>query len=171
MCTVHAAYPLTDPSRIPASRLRAMEKLGAVSALMMMSGQCPTPFDPLLFHYIVHSCDLRSLHEQLVAEWHPELRRDILVLKEMGAEGNLAPFRGLFATYWNADVVSFFEFTCIFLLNDIGLLDIRLWGEGRSFAQGACWGDAAPCGNRPCSSFSGRVPCLQAWIQPSCSVS
>ena len=103
-CTVHAAYPLSDPRRIPGARLRQLEKLGALCALMMMSGQCPAPFDPLVFHFLVHECNLDSLHEALVAEWHPELRRDLVLLKEMGARGSLTPFSGLFYTYWNTDV-------------------------------------------------------------------
>ena len=101
---LQVAYPLAAPERVPVSRMQSLEKLGALCALMMLTGQCPSPFDPLLFYYIVHNCQLECLTKPLVGEWHPQLQVLLSQWLEMGPTGDLTPFRAHFANLWDAEV-------------------------------------------------------------------
>jgi hypothetical protein len=89
---------------ISSYRLDAVKKLGAICALLLINGQCPDPFNPLIFQYLINNFNLHSLHERLVGEWHPELRATIRNWIDMGETGDVAPFRSHFATYHNQSV-------------------------------------------------------------------
>ncbi|KAF6762168.1 hypothetical protein DFP72DRAFT_1061446 [Ephemerocybe angulata] len=109
LASVTVAYPVTSPSMIPSRRLTSLGKLGAICALMMLSGQCPAPFNPLLFHYIINHCDLHSLHPALVGAWHPELCADIRRWNELGPTGDISSFQSHFSTFWNSELSPYRE--------------------------------------------------------------
>ena len=77
---------------ITQDRLERVKKLGALCTLLLINGQCPEPFSPLIFQYIINGCDLQSLHEHLVGEWYPELRTTIRQWIDMGETGDVTPF-------------------------------------------------------------------------------
>lgn len=85
-------------------QLERVKKLGALCALLLINGQCPEPFNPLIFQYIINDCDLQSLHEHLVGEWHPDLRTTIRQWIDMGETGDVTPFRSHFASFHNQSV-------------------------------------------------------------------
>lgn len=89
---------------IPEARLRAVKVLGALCALLLISGICPDPFSPLLFYLIVFDFDLGSLDRDIVGEWHPELRQSLDDWLIAGPQGDTSPFWSLFCSYLNMDV-------------------------------------------------------------------
>ena len=89
---------------ISSDHLGAMKKLGALCALLLINGQCPDPFNPLVFQYLIHNFDLHLLYERLVGEWRPELRTTIRNWINMGETGDVTPFWSHFASYHNQSV-------------------------------------------------------------------
>lgn len=89
---------------IPPERKLALKKLGALCAIMLISKQCPFPFDPLIFHFIVHGCDLHSLHLPLVREWHPEICQVIEKWISIGPTGDATEFSPHFSTFHDMPV-------------------------------------------------------------------
>jgi len=89
---------------ITQNRLSDVKKLGALCALLLINGQCPEPFNPLIFQYIINDCDLNSLHEHLIGEWHPDLRATIRQWIDVGETGDVTLFRSHFASFHNQSV-------------------------------------------------------------------
>ncbi|KAK6988902.1 hypothetical protein R3P38DRAFT_238389 [Favolaschia claudopus] len=90
---------------VPASRLKIIQRLGAVAALLLISGRWPSPFDPAIFQYLVHGRNLHALHPNVVGEWHPSLRQRILSLIELGPNADLTAFESDFATYLDSSAI------------------------------------------------------------------
>ena len=89
---------------IPNARLQAVKVLGALCALLLISGICPDPFSPLLFYLIVFKFNIAALDRDIIGEWHPELRKLIDDWLAAGPEGDTSPFRSLFCSYLGMDV-------------------------------------------------------------------
>ncbi len=89
---------------ISQSRILAMERLGAICALMFIHHICPEPLNPLIFQFIIHNGDFNSLHRGLIQEWHPGLFDLINRWLAVGPDDSLEPFRAHFASYHDIDV-------------------------------------------------------------------
>lgn len=89
---------------ISASRIHQVKFLGALSALLLIRGIAPEPFNPLLFYLIINDFDLRCLTREIISEWHPNLRQELDEWLSLGPSGDPTPFRPLFASWLNMDV-------------------------------------------------------------------
>lgn len=78
-----------------------MSILGAITALCLIRGMSTFPLDPVLLQFLIHDCDLHSIHPALLGEWHPELKQTISAWIALGPHGDAAPFQGFFATYYD----------------------------------------------------------------------
>ncbi|KAF8057836.1 hypothetical protein FPV67DRAFT_1429869 [Lyophyllum atratum] len=105
--TLQTAYSAMVARHIPAERLAALKQLGALCSIMMIMGLTPSPLDPSIFQFIVHGCDLHSLHPAFIGEWHPNLHQLILDWKQAGPTGNIQPFQGHLATYHDLQATIF----------------------------------------------------------------
>ncbi|KAF6744449.1 hypothetical protein DFP72DRAFT_1078515 [Ephemerocybe angulata] len=103
-CSPQISYSSIPSSRIPQNRLLMLKKLGAICALMMVVGQCPLPMDPSVFQFIVHDCNLRSLHPAFLAEWHPEMRQKLGHWLTLGPQDDISMFQHLFVSYLGTSV-------------------------------------------------------------------
>ncbi|KAK7043511.1 hypothetical protein R3P38DRAFT_2767227 [Favolaschia claudopus] len=96
--TLRPLFTSTDIP-VPASRLDIVRRLGAVTALLLISGRWPFPLDPSIFQYLIHGGNLHALHPSFVGEWHPSLRQRLLSLIDLGPDADLTPFESDLATY------------------------------------------------------------------------
>jgi hypothetical protein len=102
--SVATTHPLSSSQYVPSSRLRNLQILGAISALLLVQGIAPSNLDPVMLNFFVHSGDLHCIHPTWLGEWHPRLRATILGWINMGASGDLAPFQSHFASYHDMEV-------------------------------------------------------------------
>lgn len=123
MASIKIVYPLSASRSIPQQRLLSLTKLGALCALLLIIGQCPSPLDPCILQYAVHGKNIHSLHPALVGEWHPETRAKVLQWLHIGSGGDITPFRNHLAAYNALEVspvyhcklfVYIFDCTCCF---------------------------------------------------------
>ncbi|KAF8155360.1 hypothetical protein K438DRAFT_356827 [Mycena galopus ATCC 62051] len=92
---------------VPESHLRAVRRLGAICALMLISGQGPAPLDPCIFQFFIHDANLHALHPTFIGEWHPSLRNRLNDFLDLGPEDDLTPFASDFATYLDTEPSAF----------------------------------------------------------------
>lgn len=71
--------------------------LGALTGLLIVTGQAPYPFDPVFLHFLLHGGDFHSITKSIMKEWHPTMAGRICKFLEAGHEGNIEPFRHEFA--------------------------------------------------------------------------
>lgn len=95
---------LSTARSIPASRLKALAVFGATTALCILRGVSAHPLDPVLLHYFIHDCDLHSIHQQILAEWHPDLKQTIENWQRAGPQADVMAFQSHFATYHDTQV-------------------------------------------------------------------
>ena len=107
MASIKIVYPISASRFIPQKRLLSLTKLGALCALLLINGQCPSPLDPCILQYAVHEMDFHSIHPAFVGEWHPETRAKVLQWLNIGPDGDISPFQNHLAAY-NALEVSLF---------------------------------------------------------------
>lgn len=62
---------------------------GAMWSLMMIKGFAVDPIDIALLQFLLHDCDLNSLHPTFIAEWHPTVKAVCDAWKEAGPAGNV----------------------------------------------------------------------------------
>ncbi|KAF8806703.1 hypothetical protein BYT27DRAFT_7101798 [Phlegmacium glaucopus] len=89
---------------IPHTCIQAVKILGALCAMLLISGICPDPFNPLLFLFIIYKFNIHSLDCEAVGKWYSELRQTIDSWLAVGASGDVTPFRNIFCSYLNMDV-------------------------------------------------------------------
>ncbi|EDR07311.1 uncharacterized protein LACBIDRAFT_299099 [Laccaria bicolor S238N-H82] len=104
--TLAVIYPESSWALIPEQRLVGCAKLGALTALMLIQGHCPSPLDPLILQYFVHDKNFHSLTPTFVGKWHPNLRTAIFDWVEAGHSGNISHFHSHFASYLDLEVCS-----------------------------------------------------------------
>lgn len=97
-------HSLSNSRFIPSSRLRNMGILGAVLALCLICGMSAFPLDPVFLYYLVHGCNLHSIHPGFLGEWHPALKMTILDWIALGPHGDVMDFRACFANYFDIQV-------------------------------------------------------------------
>jgi len=51
------------------------------------------PWDPVFLHFLVHKCDIASIHPGILLEWHPKLKQTILEWLEVGPLANVVRFK------------------------------------------------------------------------------
>ena len=139
LASVKIVYPLSASHHIPQQRLLSLTKLGALCALLLITGQCPSPLDPCILQYIVHGMDIHSLHPAFVGEWHPETRAKVLQWLDIGPTGDITSFQSHFAAYNALEVsllISLSLCACSFNLSvpQISLLRARDEGAHKAFA-------------------------------------
>ncbi|KAJ7833147.1 hypothetical protein B0H14DRAFT_3871722 [Mycena olivaceomarginata] len=88
---------------VPETHIRLIRRFGAVIALLLISGQWPTPLDAALLQFLIHDGNLHALHPAFVGEWHPRLRHRILDLLDLGPDADLTPFDSDLATYFDTN--------------------------------------------------------------------
>jgi hypothetical protein len=111
MASVKIVYPMSASRFIPQQRLLSLTKLGALCALLLIIGQCPSPLDPCILQYAIHGMNIHALHPAFVGEWHPETRAKVLQWLDIGSDGDITPFQNHLAAY-NALEVSLFIAVC-----------------------------------------------------------
>lgn len=102
--TLAISHSLNSARFVSHSRKRSMAVLGAITALSLISGMSASPLDPVLLHFLLHNCDLHSIHPGILGEWHPDLKRSITDWINIGPDGDAAPFQAHFATYRDTQV-------------------------------------------------------------------
>ncbi|KAJ7149912.1 hypothetical protein C8R46DRAFT_915441, partial [Mycena filopes] len=101
-------FSIDSPNPIPATRLAAFQRLGALCGLLFIFGHLPPSLSPAVFQYIIHDGDFHSLHPSFVGEWYPALRALILAWLAMAPEDqNLEAYRTHFAVFHNAPASAF----------------------------------------------------------------
>lgn len=101
MASIAVMHPLTPVST---SRREGMYAFGALTALMLLQGVPPIPLSPIFLQWIIYGCDLKSLHSDFIAEWHPELHATIKSWLAIGPTGSLTPFQSHFGTWHETQV-------------------------------------------------------------------
>lgn len=104
--TLRILHSSSSSQYVSPQRLRDLTRLGAICALLLISGRAPLPLDPAIFQFLIHDKDFASLHEAFIAEWHPQLKVSLNDWIAAGPTGDLTPFRGLLASYLDVDDVS-----------------------------------------------------------------
>ncbi|KAJ7444131.1 hypothetical protein B0H11DRAFT_2291366 [Mycena galericulata] len=61
-CTYLKPFFSSPDIPVPAARLDLVHRLGAVVALLLISGQYPTPLDPAILQFFIHEANLHLLH-------------------------------------------------------------------------------------------------------------
>jgi hypothetical protein len=107
MASVKIVYPMSASRFIPQQRLLSLTKLGALCALLLIVGQCPSPLDPCILQYAVHGMNIHSLHSAFIGEWHPETRAKVLHWLDIGCDGDITPFQNHLAAYNSLEVSQF----------------------------------------------------------------
>ncbi|KAJ7178259.1 hypothetical protein C8R46DRAFT_1346449 [Mycena filopes] len=101
-------FSIDSPIPIPATRLAAFQRLGALCGLLFIFGHLPPSLSPAVFQYIIHDGDFHSLHPSFIGEWYPALRALILAWLAMAPEDqNLEAYRTHFAVFHNAPASAF----------------------------------------------------------------
>jgi hypothetical protein len=77
---------------VSGSRQRNLAILGAVTALWLLRGLLTVPLDPVFIHFLIHECDLHSIHPAILSEWHPTLKQTISNWIDLGPNGDISPF-------------------------------------------------------------------------------
>jgi hypothetical protein len=108
-CTLATTNTMSTAQYIPQSRLRQLGVLGAVTALSLLHGMATTPWDPVFLHFLIHECDIASIHERMLSEWHPEIRQTISHWIEVGPHADITQFQNHFATYHDLQVGFFLK--------------------------------------------------------------
>jgi len=103
-CALAIMHSSSIAKHIPESRLQNISILGAVTALRLIHGMATPPWDPVFLNFFVHDCDFSSLHRDIVAEWHPELKQTISDWLDIGPHGNVTQFREYFTSYHDLQV-------------------------------------------------------------------
>lgn len=104
--TLRILHSASSSRYVSPKRLRGLTKLGAICALLIVSGRAPLPLDPSIFQFLIHDKNFASLHEAFVTEWHPQIKLSLKDWNEAGPTGDLTPFRGLLASYLDVDDAS-----------------------------------------------------------------
>lgn len=95
---------VTSRHAVSEVRLKELTYMGALIALLLIHSIPPEPFNPVVLQYFIYNCDFRSLTRELVAEWHPELRRLLEEWLHVGSQGDLRPFASHIVTYLDRQV-------------------------------------------------------------------
>ncbi|KAJ7088384.1 hypothetical protein B0H15DRAFT_885773 [Mycena belliarum] len=105
--TLRTLFTISSSAIIPHARITDWKRLGAVCALLLISGQWPGNLSPALFQYLIHAGNFHSLHRTFIGEWFPELRALIMSFLETGPDGNLSEYAAHFATFHNTEVAAY----------------------------------------------------------------
>ena len=84
-----------------------LAEFGALTALMLLSGQYPQRWNPCVLQLLLNDFDLRSLDRDFVARLHPSLVTIIDDMRRLGPDGDLASnpaIRSQFISYLDQDV-------------------------------------------------------------------
>lgn len=118
MASVKIVYPISASRSIPQQRLLSLTKLGALCALLLIIGQCPSPLDPCILQYAVHGMNIHSLHPGFIGEWHPETRAKVLHWLDIGCSGDITPFQNHLAAYNSLEVSQFIALSFFVYISD-----------------------------------------------------
>jgi hypothetical protein len=139
MASVKIVYPMSASRFIPQQRLLLLTKLGALCALLLIIGQCPSPLDPCILQYAVYGMNIHSLHPAFVGEWHPETRAKVLQWLDIGSSGDITPFQNHLAAYNALEVSLFIAVSSLFIfLICLAATDIIAPDSRRGSTQGFC---------------------------------
>jgi hypothetical protein len=103
--TLATTNTMSSARYISRSRLRHLGLLGAITALSLLHGMAATPLDPVFLHFLIHECNIASIHEGMLSEWHPELRQTISRWIEVGPHADITEFQTHFAIYHDIQVL------------------------------------------------------------------
>jgi hypothetical protein len=107
-CTLATTHTMSTARHIPPARLRSLSILGAITAFTLLHGMSATPWDPAFLHFMIHGCDIASIHRDFLYEWHPSLKQTITEWLEVGPLGDITRFQHHFSTYHDLQVVHLF---------------------------------------------------------------
>ncbi|KAI3605318.1 hypothetical protein WG66_013154 [Moniliophthora roreri] len=82
----------------------ALGVLGAVVSLSLVYGMGAEPLNPILLMYCYNNCDMRSVLDELVREWHPLLHQTLKLWLAIGPDDSVQGFASHFATYHGTSV-------------------------------------------------------------------
>jgi hypothetical protein len=105
-----------SPEFVSDSRQRNLAVLGAATALLLIRGLPTVPLDPVFLHFLIHDCDLHSIHPSILGEWHPTLKQTISSWIDLGPNGDLSPFSQHFTIIHDIHV------SLLSIMSGIGLL-------------------------------------------------
>ncbi|KAJ7092068.1 hypothetical protein B0H15DRAFT_948250 [Mycena belliarum] len=106
--TLRPLFPSAVSDRdVPVARLELLRRFGAVSAMLLVAGLYPGRLEPGLFQYIIHQCNINSLHPSFISEWHPSHRLDILNWLELQPDADPSEFQALFINQLNCEASAY----------------------------------------------------------------
>lgn len=86
-----AIKPMTSEATaayVPEERVNDLMALGTLVSLAVLNKVAPEPIGPCVLQVAYHGRDIRSLHEDFVKSWHPELYSAVSDWLELGAGGD-----------------------------------------------------------------------------------
>lgn len=102
--TLATMHSVSTAKYVPLSCLRNLSVLRAATALSLLHGMSTIPWDPVFLHFLVHDCNILSMHPGIVGEWHPELKQMISNWLDVGPRDDITQFREYFASYHDIQV-------------------------------------------------------------------
>lgn len=104
LSTIATSHSLTSARYVSSRRKRNMSIFGAAAALSLIRGSSAGTLDPVLLHFLIHNCDLHSIHPGIVGEYHPALKQTIADWMALGPKGDPTPFQAHFAIFRDVQV-------------------------------------------------------------------
>ncbi|KAK7464421.1 hypothetical protein VKT23_006588 [Stygiomarasmius scandens] len=98
-CVPASSLPMLLAMSVSKDRLEEMAVFGALTGLMVLHGYYPDPLGPLFLQFALHAGDVKSLSENFVREWMPDLYGSLKAFRERGCEGNIDDFSSFYINY------------------------------------------------------------------------
>lgn len=102
--SISVMHSYASSANVSPARLEGMQVFGALVALFLALGVPPLPLSSSVLQWIIHDCNIHSLHKAFVSEWHPELSETIKDWLDVGPQGSISQFQGHFNTWHDTQV-------------------------------------------------------------------
>ncbi|KAJ7254009.1 hypothetical protein B0H12DRAFT_1017342, partial [Mycena haematopus] len=104
--SITTTMPLSMASFVAPDRSMNLSILGCLTSLLLIHGVAPEPLGPAFIQYAANDCNLKSLTQDFVGEWHPELKSLLEDWIAAGPTGDITQFQAHFATWHDLQIAS-----------------------------------------------------------------
>ena len=103
-CVLRCMNPAAAARAVSGLRKHDMKRLGALTALFVISGRMPGRLNPPFINFLCYGCDFHSLTPEIIQDWLPGLYSIVRRWIEVGPTGELGPFQSHLASYHDIQV-------------------------------------------------------------------